>query len=50
MSTSRQAGKGSKPRPVNKEKYNQNFDSIEGRGRMTGKVIKTSKGRTTYSY
>lgn len=50
MSTNRQAGKGSKPRPVNKEKYNENFDQIEGRGNLAGKVIKTSKGKTTYSY
>lgn len=50
MSNNNQAGKGSKPRPVNKEKYNENFDQINGRGKITGKVIKTSKGKTTYSY
>lgn len=28
MSNQKQAGKGSRPRPVNKNEYNKNFDSI----------------------
>ena len=49
MSTN-QAGKGDKPRPVNKETYDKNFDEIEGRGNLTGVPVKTSKGKTTYKY
>jgi hypothetical protein len=50
MSKSNQAGKGDKPRPVKKEVYDQNFDQIEGRGKMTGKLVKASKGKQTYKY
>lgn len=49
MSTN-QAGKGDKPRPVNKEAYDKNFDEIEGRGSLIGVPVKTSKGKTTYKY
>ena len=45
-----QAGKGDKPRPVNKKTYNENFDEIAGRGKTTGKLIRTVKGKSTYSY
>ena len=27
--SNKQAGKGDKPRPVNKQKYNENFDLID---------------------
>ena len=47
---SNQAGKGDKPRPVNKEIYNKNFDEIQGRGKTVGKAVKNSKGKTTYKY
>ena len=50
MSNSNQAGKGDKPRPVNKSVYDKNFDEIEGRGKIVGKPVKTTKGKTTYSY
>lgn len=50
MSNSNQAGKGDKPRPVKKEVYNENFDQIKGRGKITGTLIKTSKGKLTYKY
>jgi len=50
MSNSNQAGKGDKPRPVNKTKYNQNFEEIQGRGIVSGKLIKNSKGKLTYKY
>jgi hypothetical protein len=45
-----QAGKGDKPRPVNKSAFNKNFDEIRGLGSMTGKATKTVKGKTTYVY
>lgn len=47
---SNQAGKGDKPRPVNKEVYNKNFDEIQGRGKTTGKLVKTVKGKSVYKY
>jgi hypothetical protein len=50
MSNSNQAGKGDKPRPVKKEVYNENFDQIKGRGKITGKLVKSSKGKLTYKY
>lgn len=50
MSNSKQAGKGDKPRPVKKEVYDNNFDQIEGRGKMVGKLVKTVKGKQTYRY
>ena len=45
-----EAGKGDKPRPIKKEVYNENFDLIKGRGKITGTLIKTSKGKLTYKY
>jgi hypothetical protein len=50
MSKSKQAGKGDKPRPVNKEVYNENFDLIQGRGKITGKLIKNARGKLSYKY
>lgn len=50
MSKSNQAGKGDKPRPVNKEEFDKNFDQIEGRGKVTGTLVKNSKGKLTYKY
>ena len=50
MSKSNQAGKGDKPRPVKKEVYDHNYDQIEGRGKIVGKLIKSSKGKQTYKY
>lgn len=47
---SNQAGKGDKPRPVVKETYDKNFDEIQGRGTMTGTLVKSSKGKNTYKY
>ena len=47
---SNQAGKGDKPRPVNKKVYNDNFDEIQGRGKLVGKQVKTVKGKTVYKY
>lgn len=50
MSKQNQAGKGDKPRPVKTEVYNSNFDTIQGRGKMTGKLVKNTKGKLTYKY
>lgn len=47
---SNQAGKGDKPRPVNKEAYDKNFDEIQGRGNLIGTPTKKTKGKVTYSY
>jgi len=44
------AGKGDEPRPVDRAKYRANFDQIQGRGKLAGKVVKQKDGRTTYSY
>lgn len=44
------AGKGDTPRPIDKQKFQSNFDSIKGRGKMSGKVKRQRNGRTTYSY
>jgi hypothetical protein len=44
------AGKGDEPRPVDRAKFRANFDAIQGRGKLTGKVAKQKNGRTTYSY
>lgn len=45
-----QAGKGDKPRPTNKTNYNANFDGISGLGKMSGKPVKSVKGKITYTY
>lgn len=50
MSSSNQAGKGDKPRPVNKQAYDKNFDEIERKGIVNGVLIKNSKGKSTYKY
>lgn len=49
---SNQAGKGDKPRPVNKKQFNCNFDKIvfETKKETTAKQIKTKNGKTTYIY
>jgi len=44
------AGKGDDPRPVDKAKFQSNFENIQGRGKMSGKVKRRRNGRTTYSY
>jgi len=47
---SNQAGKGSKPRPVNKEKYDENFDDIQWKGIPEPKPTSVKKGKATYKY
>jgi hypothetical protein len=45
------AGKGDKPRPVNKKEYNKNFDNISWE-RNNSKVleVKTKKGKQIIVY
>lgn len=50
MSNTNQAGKGDKPRPVNKKKFNDNFDEIVWSSSTAPKEVKKSKGKTTYKY
>lgn len=47
---SNQAGKGDKPRPVNKKKYNTNFDAIKWKSETSDKPCKQIKGKQVYSY
>ena len=44
-----QAGKGDKPRPVDKKQFDENFNSIKWTTN-TKKESVTKKGRTTYKY
>ncbi len=44
-----QAGKGDKPRPVDKPKYDSNFDKIVWKN-SESKEQTTKKGKTTYKY
>lgn len=44
------AGKGDKPRPVNKKKFNVNYDEIKWKKEIDKKEIKNKKGKTTYLY
>jgi hypothetical protein len=44
-----QAGKGDKPRPVDKKQFDKNFDSIEWTANTTKEGV-TKKGKTTYKY
>ena len=44
-----QAGKGDKPRPVDKKEFDSNFDKIEWRGSQL-KEGATKKGKTIYKY
>lgn len=47
-----QAGKGDKPRPVNKKQFNDNFDKIafNDKKESSAKQVKSKKGKTTYTY
>jgi hypothetical protein len=46
------AGKGDKPRPVNKKIYNSNYDDIsfESNRKNTQIEIKNKNGKKTYKY
>lgn len=43
------AGKGDKPRPVNKSKYNENFDKIKW-ANTSRKPTKNVKGKLVFVY
>lgn len=45
-----QAGKGDKPRPVDKKAYNEAFDKIVWTGATKAKESVTKKGKITYKY
>lgn len=46
-----QAGKGDKPRPFNRQTFNNNFDEISWVDKkITPKEIKSKKGKTSYKY
>lgn len=45
-----QAGKGDKPRPVDKKSFNNNFDQINWTAAETSKEAVKKKGKTTYKY
>ena len=51
-SNTNQAGKGDKPRPVNKKIYNANYDAIFDKSSRTIKAtkVKVKNGKTTYKY
>jgi hypothetical protein len=45
------AGKGDKPRPLDKKTYDQNFDQIQWENKESKTIdVKTKKGKTTYRY
>jgi hypothetical protein len=44
------AGKGSEERPIDREKFRQNFDRISGLGSVSGKPTRQKNGKITYSY
>lgn len=46
------AGKGSKPRPVIKKKFDSNFDEIDWTAKQDQEVrnFKTKKGKKIYKY
>jgi hypothetical protein len=44
-----QAGKGDKPRPVDKKEFDSNFDKIEWT-KTSPKEQSTKKGKTIYKY
>lgn len=48
MSTN-QAGKGDKPRPVDKKQYNNNFDQISWSSKSSAEA-KKAKNKTVYRY
>lgn len=53
MSTSNQAGKGDKPRPVNKAVFDENFSNIDWNCAKSDKEIKQTKQsskKITYKY
>lgn len=50
MSNNNQAGKGSKPRPVDKKTFDDNFDEIAWNKAKDVGNSTTKRGKTTYKY
>ena len=47
----KQAGKGDKPRPVNKERFDENFEQIKWNNvKSSTKEVSNKKGKLTYRY
>lgn len=44
------AGKGDNPRPVNKKKFNKNFDDILWKKVIDKKELKNKNGKVSYLY
>lgn len=44
------AGKGDKPRPINKKEFDNNFDKIEWSDRKKLELKTQRKGKKTYVY
>lgn len=44
------AGKGPEERPIDREKFRQNFDRISGFGRVSGTPSRQKNGKITYTY
>lgn len=44
------AGKGDKPRPIDKTKFDNNFDDIQWKKEKTDQIVLNKKGRKTYVY
>lgn len=44
------AGKGDNPRPVNKKKFNKNFDDILWKKVTDKKEVKNKNGKVSYLY
>lgn len=47
---SNQAGKGDKPRPVVKQQFDKNFDSIKWKQSSEKQPVLNKKGKKTYKY
>lgn len=48
--SNKQAGKGDKPRPVNKKTFDKNFENIKWNSVQKNKTSSFKKGKTTYNY
>ena len=45
-----QAGKGDKPRPVDKKQFNSNFDQIDWNFKKSSAEVRQVKNKTVYTY
>ena len=44
------AGKGDEERPLDRKRYNRNFDQIQWTKQVSGKVARVKNGKTTIVY